>query len=396
MAIAYTYPKKATPVNDDLIIISDSAEDNKTKQIRVGDLPGVSGAGVASITIGHGTSTGVADALETSASTGAVTLTINKYAGGNSVGYVPEGGSGSTFLNGSGGWSTPPDTNTTYQGGDGIEIDTATTPDTIKADLKTNGGLVFESSKIAVDLGASSITGTLAVADGGTGVTAMGDGFVLLGSGLGPITALDVTAKGSLLVGDGTTDPVALAVGANNYVLTADSTQASGVKWAQNTGTQDGYSPFEIYSGESSQNGTYSTFTQAVCDANITGANKAKVFIPTASANNITVAVYEGTLAGTPSGTLKGKGELTSVTAGINIITLDPPIDLVDGENIVIYYSTADCRPLGKSVTIDDADLSVTVAGYLASPNSNLATATSAGETGADAQKRICVHFYKE
>jgi hypothetical protein len=396
MAIAYTYPKKATPVNDDLIIISDSAEDNKTKQIRVGDLPGVSGAGVASITIGHGTSTGVADALETSASTGAVTLTINKYAGGNSVGYVPEGGSGSTFLNGSGGWSTPPDTNTTYQGGDGIEIDTATTPDTIKADLKTNGGLVFESSKIAVDLGASSITGTLAVADGGTGVTAMGDGFVLLGSGLGPITALDVTAKGSLLVGDGTTDPVALAVGANNYVLTADSTQASGIKWAQNTGIQNGYSPLEIYSGEASQNGTYSTFTQAVCDANITGANKAKVFIPTASANNITVAVYEGTLAGTPSGTLKGKGELTSVTAGINIITLDPPIDLVDGENIVIYYSTADCRPLGKSVTIDDADLSVTVAGYLASPNSNLATATSAGETGADAQKRICVHFYKE
>ena len=188
MAIAYTYPKKATPVNDDLIIISDSAEDNKTKQIRVGDLPGVSGAGVASITIGHGTSTGVADALETSASTGAVTLTINKYAGGNSVGYVPEGGSGSTFLNGSGGWSTPPDTNTTYQGGDGIEIDTTTTPDTIKADLKTNGGLVFESSKIAVDLNASAITGTLDVADGGTGATTFSSGAFLKGNGTGAVT----------------------------------------------------------------------------------------------------------------------------------------------------------------------------------------------------------------
>ena len=396
MAIAYTYPQKATPVNDDLIIISDSAEDNKTKQIKVGDLPFVGSAGVASINIGHGTSTGLQDALKINSPTGAVELTINKYAGTDNVGYVPQGGSATTFLRGDGTWVTPTDTNTTYQGGDGIEIDTATTPDTIKADLKTNGGLVFESSKIAVDLGASAITGTLAVADGGTGVTTMGDGFVLLGSGTGPITALDVTAKGSLLVGDGTTDPVALAVGTNNYVLTADSTQASGVKWAQNTGTQDGYSPLEIYSGEASQNGTYSTFTQAVSDTNITGANKAKVFIPTASANNITVAVYEGTLAGTPSGTLKGKGELTSVTAGINIITLDPPINLVDGENIVIYYSTADCRPLGKSVTIDDADLSLTVTGYLATPNSNLATATSAGEVGADAQKRICVHFYKE
>jgi hypothetical protein len=396
MAIAYTYPKKATPVNDDLIIISDSAEDNKTKQIRVGDLPGVSGGGVASITIGHGTSTGVADALKTSAATGAVTLTINKYAGTDNVGYVPQGGSATTFLRGDGTWVIPTDTNTTYQGGDGIEIDTITTPDTIKADLKTNGGLVFESSKIAVDLGASAITGTLAVADGGTGVTTMGDGFVLLGSGTGPITALDVTAKGSLLVGDGTTDPVALAVGANNYVLTADSTQASGVKWAQNTGTQDGYSPLEIYSGEAIQNGVYSTFTQAVSDANITGVNKAKVFIPTASANNITVGIYEGTLAGTPSGSLLGTAELTSVVAGVNVFTFSSPFDLTVGQNIVIYYSTADCRPLGKSVTIDDADLSLTVAGYLATPNSSLATAASAGEVGADAQKRICVHFYKE
>jgi len=392
MAIAYTYPQKATPVNDDLIIISDSAEDNKTKQIKVGDLPFVGSAGVASINIGHGTSTGLQDALKINSPTGAVELTINKYAGTDNVGYVPQGGSATTFLRGDGTWVTPTDTNTTYTAGDGLDL----TGTEFSTDLKANGGLVIEATELAVDLGASAITGTLAVADGGTGVTAMGDGFVLLGSGLGPITALDVTAKGSLLVGDGTTDPVALPVGTNNYVLTADSTQASGVKWAQNTGIQNGYSPLEIYSGEASQNGTYSTFTQAVSDTNITGANKAKIFVPTASANNITVAVYEGTLAGTPSGTLKGKGELTSVTAGINIITLDPPINLVDGENIVIYHSTADCRPLGKSVTIDDADLSLTVAGYLATPNSNLATATSAGEVGADAQKRICVHFYKE
>jgi len=392
MAIAYTYPQKATPVNDDLIIISDSAEDNKTKQIKVGDLPFVGSAGVASINIGHGTSTGLQDALKINSPTGAVELTINKYAGTDNVGYVPQGGSATTFLRGDGTWVTPTDTNTTYTAGDGLDL----TGTEFSTDLKANGGLVIEATELAVDLGASAITGTLAVADGGTGVTAMGDGFVLLGSGTGPITALDVTAKGSLLVGDGTTDPVALPVGTNNYVLTADSTQASGVKWAQNTGIQNGYSPLEIYSGEASQNGTYSTFTQAVSDTNITGANKAKIFVPTASANNITVAVYEGTLAGTPSGTLKGKGELTSVTAGINIITLDPPINLVDGENIVIYHSTADCRPLGKSVTIDDADLSLTVAGYLATPNSNLATATSAGEVGADAQKRICVHFYKE
>lgn len=44
---------------------------------------------------------------------------------------------------------------------------------TLSADLKANGGLVIESSEIAVDLAASSITGTLAVSDGGTGATSV-------------------------------------------------------------------------------------------------------------------------------------------------------------------------------------------------------------------------------
>ena len=37
---------------------------------------------------------------------------------------------------------------------------------TLSADLKSNGGLVIESAEIAVDLAASSITGTLAIGDG--------------------------------------------------------------------------------------------------------------------------------------------------------------------------------------------------------------------------------------
>ena len=59
-------------------------------------------------------------------------------------------------------------------GGDGIAVTGsagAGWAPAVAVDLKANGGLVIESSKLAVDLGASSITGTLAVADGGTGVT---------------------------------------------------------------------------------------------------------------------------------------------------------------------------------------------------------------------------------
>jgi len=52
-------------------------------------------------------------------------------------------------------------TDTTYDAGDGLDL----TGTTFSADLKANGGLVIESTEIAVDLGASNITGTLADAD---------------------------------------------------------------------------------------------------------------------------------------------------------------------------------------------------------------------------------------
>ena len=42
---------------------------------------------------------------------------------------------------------------------------------TLSVDLKSNGGLAIESGEIAVKLDASSITGTLAISDGGTGAT---------------------------------------------------------------------------------------------------------------------------------------------------------------------------------------------------------------------------------
>jgi hypothetical protein len=56
---------------------------------------------------------------------------------------------------------------------------------TLSVDLKSNGGLVIESSKIAVDLAASSITGTLAVSDGGTGGTSSSAARTNLGLAIG-------------------------------------------------------------------------------------------------------------------------------------------------------------------------------------------------------------------
>lgn len=53
--------------------------------------------------------------------------------------------------------------------------------------------------------------GTLAVARGGTGAVTHTDGGVLLGAGTSAITALAVTTDGSIIIGDGTTAPTTLA-----------------------------------------------------------------------------------------------------------------------------------------------------------------------------------------
>jgi len=50
MAIIYTYPTKTTPNDNDLILISDSEDSNKTKQVKISSLPSGSSSGVASVT----------------------------------------------------------------------------------------------------------------------------------------------------------------------------------------------------------------------------------------------------------------------------------------------------------------------------------------------------------
>jgi hypothetical protein len=56
---------------------------------------------------------------------------------------------------------------------------------TLSVDLKANGGLVIESTEIALKLDASSITGTLAIGDGGTGATSASAARTALGLAIG-------------------------------------------------------------------------------------------------------------------------------------------------------------------------------------------------------------------
>jgi len=71
---------------------------------------------------------------------------------------------------------------------------------------------------------AGNVTGTVAIANGGTGQTTAGAAF----NALSP-----VTTTGDLIIGNGTNSATRLAIGANNYVLTSNGTTAS---WSAATG----------------------------------------------------------------------------------------------------------------------------------------------------------------
>jgi len=96
----------------------------------------------------------------------------------------------------------------------------------------TNAGLLSVANQSNIT-GLGTITsgtwqGTdIGVAHGGTGVSTLTDGGILLGSGTGAITATAVLGDGEILIGDGTTDPVALDVGSST-AITVLGTVATG------------------------------------------------------------------------------------------------------------------------------------------------------------------------
>jgi hypothetical protein len=114
MAIIYTYPVKVSPVDDDLVLISDSADKNNTKQVKISSMRGATVSGVADVNISAVTSTLSSGApLVSLPNSGNVIITSRAYDGGSNVGHVPTGGSATTFLRGDGSWIVP--TNTTYE-----------------------------------------------------------------------------------------------------------------------------------------------------------------------------------------------------------------------------------------------------------------------------------------
>tara|TARA_R100001463_G_scaffold18274_1_gene45889 strand:- start:3018 stop:5321 length:2304 start_codon:yes stop_codon:yes gene_type:complete len=142
-----------------------------------------------------------------------ITASANNYSHPTSAGnvHIPSGGSSGQFLKydsaGTAVWAA--DNDTTYSVGDG-----GLTQNNFTNTLKTKLDGIEASADVTDATNVNSA---------------------------GAVMNSDLDGKGELLVGDGSGDPTALAVGTNNYVLTADSGEATGVKWAATaTGTPEG------------------------------------------------------------------------------------------------------------------------------------------------------------
>ena len=314
-------------------------------------------AGVSSFTNTNGTyiSAGTAN----SAATGAVTMgTIDLSA------VDGTSDTATRFLSKDNTWDVPSyTTDTTYSAGDGLDL----TGTTFSTDLKSNGGLVIESTELALDLGASSITGTLTVGDGGTGATTLtgllkgnGTGAVTGGAGLNDLSdaSFAAVANGSLYVGQissqlsgtplgnvtlgggaakvattaydntiiGSDAAVAVTEGNNNVVLGSDS--AAYLTTASNN--------VLIGSDVAASLATGSNNIVLGKGANVSSASVRSVIIGDgATGNNESIAIGEGV---TVSSNELGIGEITLDETGYETQVKYLPIKIKNSSGTMVQY----------------------------------------------------------
>jgi hypothetical protein len=178
MAQIQTYPRKSTYDGNDLFLVADKTPDaqgninNDTKSVALSTVVAAANQNPIS--------------LSTTGTSGAATLVGNNL---NIPNYSTASGV-TTFNTLSGAVTISGGTNITLSNvsqnveiicniaaGDGLNLTGAT----LSTNLKANGGLVISSGAVTLDLSASTITGTLAVGDGGTGVTSATTYDVLVG-----------------------------------------------------------------------------------------------------------------------------------------------------------------------------------------------------------------------
>lgn len=247
-------------------------------------------------------------------------------------------------------------------GGDGIEVSAG---GVVSADLKANAGLVIDSAEIALDLGASAITGTLAVGNGGTGIAAAPKGSVLVANAANTISALD---------GGG--------AGQDGYLLTYDGT-ADTISWAASTGeaNQNAFSNVTVDAG------TSQTAESATDTLTLTG--ETNVITTTGSSDDIITFSIDAGGIGTDK--IANSAVTFAKMAGAAVINATETIATNDNDSafptsaaVIDYVESL----TGSNITgflVDNADDStsgtLTAAGFVA-PSLGVADASGTDQAG--------------
>lgn len=152
---------------------------------------------------------------------------------------------------------------------------------------------------------ASGITGTVAIANGGTGQTTASAAF----NALSPITSV-----GDLILGNGVNSATRLAIGSNGFVLTSNGTTAT---WAASTGGVTSFSAGTT--GFTPSTGTTGAITLAGTLAVANGGTgqtsytNGQLLIGNTTGNTLTKATLT---AGTGISITNGTGSITIATSG--------------------------------------------------------------------------------